>query len=83
MRPEELDHALQPGNHTPTPASPPPYSPLGSAVAVSMEHARNVAQGWGLIRPDGSIKCLYDWCGNTTTDPSLMCPVCKERRGGR
>ena len=51
--------------------------------AIQEETARALAKRWGLLRPDGTIKCSNGMCERTAKLPELKCEFCLDwkRRG--
>lgn len=68
----------------PAPVAPPPYHAAGSLTGCSDEHALSFAAKFGVLNPDGTVRCLRD-CGRPGQLPSLLCAPCLagHRRGWR
>lgn len=54
-------------------------TPVGKALGQDRA-AMNFARKWKLVREDGTVKCLNDWCGGDATLPTLECRDCREAR---
>lgn len=79
MKPEDLDKAMERRDYTPAPPPPNPLRPVKELFSGIDQAAIAYAKKWGLVREDGTIRCLTQGCKGDGTAPTLRCAPCRKR----
>lgn len=83
MKAEDLEAQIKRTDYSPPVPSPPPFERAGLAGKLVMDEAALVhAKKFGLVRQDGTVKCINDRCNGDAQLPTLECMACRKRRTG-
>lgn len=80
MNPDDIDQKMARPDYSPPAPAPSPLKPLGSLLTGIEQAALAQAKRHGLLREDGTVKCMWRDCDRTASLPRLDCVPCRRRR---